>query len=181
MTLDQLQLRLNDVKRERREEEERRRESNNKKKEEFKGSINQKKDSIMAAREELARQKDEERRRKKEEADAEKQRLAEVKAKSLMEHKKKEEKKAELKKVEKDKLAKEIKETEQRRMFLLQGQAQQEANAFLNLERGEERELLDRQNTKLMEEYKGQSVREGEMRILADKNKREVQKKVIFD
>lgn len=65
-------------------------------------------------------------------------------------------------------------------MFLMQGQAQQEANAFMNLEKGEEREMLDRQNTKLMEEYKHQSIREGEMRILADKNKREVQKKVQF-
>lgn len=35
-------------------------------------------------------------------------------------------------------------------MFLMQGQAQQEANAFKNLEKGEEREMLDRQNTKLM-------------------------------
>lgn len=65
-------------------------------------------------------------------------------------------------------------------MFLMQGQAQQEANAFMNLEKGEEREMLDRQNTKLMEEYKNQSIREGEMRILADKNKREVQKKVLI-
>lgn len=38
--------------------------------------------------------------------------------------------------------------------------------------------MLDRQNTKLMDEYKHQSIREGEMRVLADKNKREVQKKV---
>lgn len=38
--------------------------------------------------------------------------------------------------------------------------------------------MLDRQNGKLMEEYKNQSIREGEMRILADKNKRDVQKKV---
>ena len=43
MTLDQLQLKLADVKRERKEEEERRRQSNNKKKEEFKGTLNQKK------------------------------------------------------------------------------------------------------------------------------------------
>lgn len=50
----------------------------------------------------------------------------------------------------------------------------------MNLEKGEEREMMDRQNTKLMEEYKHQSIREGEMRILADKNKREVQKKVHF-
>jgi hypothetical protein len=35
-------------------------------------------------------------------------------------------------------------------MFLQQGQAQQEANAFMNLEKGEEREMLDRQNGKLM-------------------------------
>lgn len=39
--------------------------------------------------------------------------------------------------------------------------------------------MLDRQNTKLMDEYKNQSIREGEMRIIADKNKREVQKKVF--
>ena len=78
-----------------------------------------------------------------------------------MEYKKKEDKKLEQKKAEKEKLAKEIKETEQRRMFLMQGQAQQEANAFKNLEKGEEREMLDRQNTKLMEEYKSQSIREG--------------------
>lgn len=57
-------------------------------------------------------------------------------------------------------------------MFLMQGQAQQQANAFMNLEKGEQREILDRQNTKLMDEYKNQSVKEGEMRILADKNKR---------
>ena len=38
-----------------------------------------------------------------------------------------------MRKSEKEKLAKEIKETEQRRMFLMQGQAQQEANAFKNL------------------------------------------------
>ena len=31
----------------------------------------------------------------------------------------------------------------------MQGQAQQEANAFINLEKGEEREILDRQNGKL--------------------------------
>ena len=57
-------------------------------------------------------------------------------------------------------------------MFLMQGQAQQEANAFKNLEKGQEREMLDRQNTKLMEEYKKQSIKQGQMRILADKNKR---------
>jgi hypothetical protein len=48
----------------------------------------------------------------------------------------------------------------------------------MNLEKGEEREIQDRQNSKLMEEYRHQAVREGEMRILADKNKREVQTKV---
>lgn len=37
---------------------------------------------------------------------------------------------------EKEKLAKQIKETDQRRMFLMQGQAAQEANAFINLEKG---------------------------------------------
>ena len=63
----------------------------------------------------------------------------------------------------------------------MQGQAQQEANAFMNLEKGEEREIQDRQNSKLMEEYRHQSVREGEMRILADKNKREVQTKVLLN
>ena len=51
MTLQELQLRLNDAKLQRKEEEDRRRESNIKKKEEFKGAITQKKDSIMAARE----------------------------------------------------------------------------------------------------------------------------------
>ena len=45
-------------------------------------------------------------------------------------------------------------------MFLMQGQAAQEANAFLNLEKGEERELLDRQNTKLVTEYKNQTIRQ---------------------
>jgi hypothetical protein len=29
----------------------------------------------------------------------------------------------------------------------------------MNLEKGEEREMLDRQNTKLMQEYKQQSIR----------------------
>ena len=60
----------------------------------------------------------------------------------------------------------------------MQGQAQQEANAFRNLEKGEEREIKDRQNYKLMDEYRKQSRKEGEMRIIADKNKREVQQKV---
>ena len=83
MTLDELQLKLKNVKREQKEEQERRRESNIKRKEDFKGTINQKKDSIMAAREELARQKDQERKRKKDEADFQKQRLAQVKAKSM--------------------------------------------------------------------------------------------------
>ena len=32
--------------------------------------------------------------------------------------------------------------------------------------------MKDRQNNKLMEEYKKQSIKEGEMRIIADKNKR---------
>ena len=43
MTLDQLQMKLMDVKRERKEEEERRRNANNKKKEEFKDTLNSKK------------------------------------------------------------------------------------------------------------------------------------------
>ena len=63
-------------------------------------------------------------------------------------------------------------------MFLMQGQAQQEANAFKNLEKGEEREIRDRQNNKLIEEYKRQAIKEGEMRVIADKNKQEVQRKV---
>ena len=53
--------------------------------------------------------------------------------KSMNEYKKKEEEKAKQKQKEKQKLAKEIKETEQRRNFLMQGQAAQEANAFINL------------------------------------------------
>ena len=65
-------------------------------------------------------------------------------------------------------------------MFLMQGQAAQQANAFKNLEKGEEREILDRQNTKLVEQYKSQAVKEGERKILADQNKKTVQKKVTF-
>lgn len=49
----------------------------------------------------------------------------------------------------------------------MQGQAAQEANAFKNLQKGEEREILDRQNTKLIEEYKSQAVKQGERQILA--------------
>lgn len=44
-------------------------------------------------------------------------------------------------------------------MFLMQGQAQQQANAFMNLLKGEERQIVDRQNSKLMEEYKNQTVK----------------------
>lgn len=65
-------------------------------------------------------------------------------------------------------------------MFLMQGQAAQEANAFKNLEKGEEREILDRQNTKLVEQFKLQSIKDGQKRILADQNKKTVQKKVYF-
>ncbi len=79
----------------------------------------------------------------------------------MLEYKKKEQQKDQEKKKEKEKLAKELKETEQRRMFLQQGQAAQEANAFKNLEKGEEREILDRQNAKLIEEYKLQAIKEG--------------------
>lgn len=46
-------------------------------------------------------------------------------------------------------------------MFLMQGQAAQQANAFKNLQKGEEREMLDRQNTKLIEQYKVQSIKGG--------------------
>ena len=180
LNLDQLKLRLNEVKEQQKKEEEERRAANNQKKESFNQSINQKKNTIMAAREELAKQKEAERLKKKEEFEAEKKRLAEVKAKSMAEYKKKEEDKLKQKQKEKEKLAKEIKETEQRRMFLMQGQAAQEANAFMNLEKGEEREIKDRQNTKLIEEYKSQSVKLGERQIIADQNKREVQKKVII-
>lgn len=57
-------------------------------------------------------------------------------------------------------------------MFLMQGQAAQEANAFLNLEKGEERELLDRQNTKLITEYKNQTIKQKDMQVIADMNKK---------
>lgn len=57
----------------------------------------------------------------------------------MNEYKKKEEEKMKQKQKEKQRLAKQIKETEQRRMFLMQGQAAQEINAFINLEKGEER------------------------------------------
>ena len=56
MTLDQLQQKLTDVKRDRKEEQEKKRQVNNKKKEDFKETINDKKNFIMAHREELARQ-----------------------------------------------------------------------------------------------------------------------------
>ncbi len=57
-------------------------------------------------------------------------------------------------------------------MFLMQGQAAQEANAFLNLEKGQERELLDRQNTKLITEYKNQTIKQKDMQVIADMNKK---------
>ena len=58
LTLDDLRIRLQDVKQQRKDEEEKKRQENIQKKESFKDSISQKKTTILQHREELTRQKE---------------------------------------------------------------------------------------------------------------------------
>ena len=55
-----------------------------------------------------------------------------------------------------------------------QAQSPQEDKAMTNLEKGLQRKIAARENQKLLEQYKQQKVKEGEMKILADQGKKAV-------
>lgn len=98
-----------------------------------------------------------------------------MKLKSAQEFKEREQQKQQQKREEQEKLNKELKEISQRRQFMNENQAAVEANAFKNQEFGAEREILDRQNSKLVEREKLESVKMKEMKIIAEQAKKQIQ------
>lgn len=132
----------------------------------------------MNNRAEQSRIKEEERLRKKREVEEERQRIEQVKLKSAQEFKERELQKQQQKRDDQEKLNKELKEISQRRQFMNENQAAVEANAFKNQQFGAERQLLDRQNSKLVDREKQESVKMKDMKVIADQAKKQIQEKV---
>lgn len=84
------------------------------------------------------------------------------------------------KKKEEDRLAKEYREIQLKRMYMNANNAIVEEKQWEGQEKGAEREIKHRQNSKLLEQEQIQGVKYGERKILAQSAKRLIAEKLDF-
>lgn len=159
LSVAQLRERLEEIKQIKEEEAEKKRVENLKKKEVKEAELKVKAAEIHAARQELASRQAEKRQKRVQEIEEEKKKKVELREKSLLEVHGKIAKKKEDKQVELERIAKELREIKLKRQYLNADKAVLEAKAWGSLEEGAEREIKARQNVKLMEQEKVETIK----------------------
>lgn len=158
MSLEQLREKLTEVKKMREMEKNAKRIENSQKRDNFINVMKEKVDFITNKRNELKEENEKNRKEKKEFLATEKQKLSEIREKSLLEIYGKIVDKKETKRQENERLAKELKEIKQKRQYMNANEAKVEEKKWKALADGAEREIKDRQNEKLVDQEKVESV-----------------------
>ena len=159
MSLVELRERLILVKQMREEERETRRIANSQARDEVISEIHDKVKTITAYREDLKVKKLEEREERKRKLEEEQRKKEEFRQKSLLEVHEKIQAKKDKQQKEQDRIARELREINLKRQYLNANHAMVEEKAWENLENGAEREILARQNDRLMGQERMESIR----------------------
>lgn len=178
MSLVELRERMVLLKQMKEEEREAKKQENIAKKDEFIDKMKDKVDSIQKNREAIKRIRSAERSEKIAKLAEEKRRKEEFRQKSLLEVYDKIQDKKDKQRDEKDRIAKELREINLKRHYLNANQAMIEEKAWAALEHGAEREILVRQNNKLINQERLESIKLKERTILTQAAKTEIADKV---
>ncbi|KAL4453394.1 hypothetical protein ABPG74_017601 [Tetrahymena malaccensis] len=180
MSIVQLRERLVQVKKQREIEREQTRQENMKTKDSKLNSLQQKVEAIKQNREQLSKQKQQEREEKKKKLAEEEQKKQQIREEQLLEVHQKVVDKKRAKKKEEDRLAKEYREIQLKRMYMNANAAVVEELAWKGQQEGAEREIKYRQNQKLLDQEQVLGVKYHERKIIADNSKKLVQEKLEF-
>lgn len=178
MSLAELRIRLESLKKQRVEEEERSRQENMKKKEEYAKMLLEKSERIAAARDRKARENDRQRQERKEREERKRRQEQEARERGLCVVQGKIAEKKREKRKEEDRLAKELKEIRLQRQYLNEDKAKIEEKAWKRLEIGAERQTKISQNQKLIDQYAVETVNLKETKLKAKAAKEQVMSKV---
>ena len=178
MSLAELRIRLESLKKQRIEEEERNRQENMKKKEEYTKMILEKTERIAAERDKKARDKERLREEKKQREERKRKQEQEARERGLCIVQEKIAEKKREKRKEEDRLAKELKEIRLQRQYLNEDKAKIEEKAWKRLEIGAERQTKITQNQKLIDQYAVETVNLKETKLKAKAAKELVMSKV---
>lgn len=181
MSMAELRERLEYEKLRRQAEEESRREENLKAKEEKSDMLSNTAEEIMKARNELKAKKEKERLEKKLKKEAEEAKRKEAREKGLLEAYDRISEKKRLKKEEEDRLAAELRKIKLQREYLNADKSMMEKKAWKELEAGAERQARDKQNNKLLDQWRANGIKVKDLSINAQNNKKTVQNKIEFD
>jgi hypothetical protein len=181
MSIAELRERLEYEKIRREAETEQKREENIKFKEQKAEELSSIADNIIKARNDLKAQKERERLEKLRKKEAEEAKRKEAREKGLIEAYERISEKKRLKKEEEDRLAAELRKIKLQREYLNADKSMMEKKAWRELEAGAEREARDKQNNKLLDQWRSNGIKVKDLSINAQNNKKTVQNKIEYD
>ena len=167
MSLTELKVRLEAVKKQKAEEEERNRQQNMKKKETYSKMIIEKAERIAISRERKAKENERRREEKKSQEKRKRKQEQEIRERGLCIVQSKIAEKKREKRKEEDKLEKELKEIRLQRQYLNEDKAKIEEKGWKRLEMGAERQVKVTQNQKLIDQYAAETVKLKQTRLKA--------------
>lgn len=180
MSIVELRERLAQLKEERKLAMKKKKEENVSKKAAYLSSLHSKVDNIQNQRQALKAAKQEEREAKKLQLAQEQEKAKILREKGLVEVYEKISTKKAQKKEEEERIAREAKEIKMKRQYLNANQAIVEEMAWKSLQNGAERDILKRQNDKLMLNMGLEGIKMKDRKILAETAKRELEGKLDF-
>ena len=159
MSLEQLREKLQEVQKQRKLEESQKRQENSRARDSYLRGIQEKVAYISSRRQELREENAAKRQEKREFSAKEEQKLAQIREKSLLEVYTKVVEKKDRTFAEKQRLAQELREIKQKRQYLNANEAKVEEKKWKALADGAEREIKARQNEKLIDQEKLESIK----------------------
>ena len=181
MSIAELRERLEYEKIRREAETEQKREENLKAKEEKAEMLSGYAESIMKARDDLKSNKERERLEKQRQKEEEEAKRKEVRERGLLEAYDRISEKKRLRKEEEDRLAAELRKIKLQREYLNADKSMMEKKAWKELEAGAERQARDKQNNKLLDQWRANGIKVKDLSINAQNNKKTVQNKIDYD
>ena len=181
MSLAELRERIEYERLRRTAEADKKREETKKFKEEKVEMLSNQTEEIIKARNDLKAQKERERMEKKRKKEAEETKRREARERGLLEAYDRISEKKRLKKEEEDRLAAELRKIKLQREYLNADKSMMEKKAWRELELGAERQARDKQNNKLLDQWKANAIKVKDLTINAGNNKASVQSKINYD
>ena len=181
MSIAELRERIEYEKMRRTAEADSKREQNKKNKEDKIEMLTNQTEEIIKARNELKQQKERERYEKQYKKEQEELKRRQAREKGLLEAYERISEKKRLKKEEEDRLAAELRQIKLQREYLNADKSMMEKKAWKELEAGAERQARDKQNNKLLDQFKHNAIKVKDLTINATNNKRTIQNKIDYD